>query len=461
VARLLGEVARAAGRLDESMRELPVAKEVRARDIRARLARYDFAAPLSASEVLDDLADLLRRFNVHVPHPRYFGLFNPTPLPPAVAGEALAAVVNPQMAVWEHSPGANEIERWTLRALTPLIGYDPDATSAHFTTGGMESNLEAVAVALAQAFPEAREEGLRALSGTPTLYVSAEGHHSLVKAAQVTGIGRAAARMVGVGADLRMDLRALSQAVDEDRAAGRLPFLVVGTAGTTAAGAIDPLPALADFCAARNLWFHVDAAWGGGALLSSKRRPLLDGIQHADSVAWDAHKWLSVPFAAGMFFTRRREAPARAFDIASGYMPARREGCEDFHRTSLQWTRRSLGLKLFAALATLGFPGYERLIERQFAMGNALRERLGRAGFRIVNDTPLPLACFTHAAIESGRTTAAKVAQDVIRRGTAWISPVRLAGRIPAVRACITSYRTTEDDLDALVKALSHAVGTA
>ena len=457
-AELLAQVAREAGEFESAIRDLPVARPASSREISEALAKYDFAEPRDAAEVLGDAAALLRRFNVHVTHPRYFGLFNPSVVPAAVAAESLAAVVNPQMAVWSHAPAANEIERHTLRALARLAGFDPDATSAHFTTGGMESNLTAVVAALAHRFPEFREGGIRALPGQPVLYASEEGHHSLVKAAQVTGLGHAASRMLPVGADLRLDADRLRRAIAEDRAAGRVPFLAVATAGTTGAGVIDPLPAIADVCAAESLWFHVDAAYGGGALMSRTQRRVLAGIERADSVTWDAHKWLSVPYAAGMFFTRRRDALLAAFDVASGYMPEPREGADDFHRVSLQWTRRTLGLKVFAALAACGVSGYETMIDHQTAMGEALRGRLTAAGWTLVNATPLPVVCFTHREIAAGRVTARKVASAVVRGGRAWISPVKLAGRPPCLRACITSFRTTGEDLDVLVSALEGAL---
>src|SRR6185369_10147949 len=145
---LLARVARIAAEFDATIRDAPVSRPSAARDIRARLATYDFAAPKPAADVLDDVASMLRRWNVHVVHPHYFGLFNPTVLPAAVAAESLAAVVNPQMAAWSHSPAANEIERHVLRTLSSLVGFDVDATAAHFTTGGQESNLTALVVAL-------------------------------------------------------------------------------------------------------------------------------------------------------------------------------------------------------------------------------------------------------------------------------------------------------------------------
>ena len=152
-----------------------------------------------------------------------------------------------------------------------------------------------------------------------------------------------------------MDARALAEQIRADRARGFAPLLVVGTAGTTNAGTIDPLPELADICAGEGLWFHVDAAWGGAAAMSDRLRPLLDGIERADSVTWDAHKWLSVPVSAGMFFCRNRAAVEAAFTVDAAYVPPKRDAqARDGLSTSLQWSRRFIGLKVFMVLAENG-----------------------------------------------------------------------------------------------------------
>jgi glutamate/tyrosine decarboxylase-like PLP-dependent enzyme len=260
-----------------------------------------------------------------------------------------------------------------------------------------------------------------------------------------------------------MDVAALAREIAADRAAGRLPFLVVGTAGATSSGVIDPLPALADLCVAEKLWFHADAAWGGGALLSPRLRMHLAGIERADSVTWDAHKWLQVPLGSGMFFTRHPEAPLAAFATASAYMPAARaaDGTSrvDPYNVSHQWSRRAPGIALFAALAELGEEGWARLVEHMAEMGDAMRSKLRAAGFEVVHATPLPLGCFTHPRIESGAVTTGDVARAVHRRARAWISPSELADGQRVLRACVTSFRTEERDLDVLVEEVVAAVG--
>jgi aromatic-L-amino-acid decarboxylase len=453
--RLAEEVADFA----EVLNELPVAPAVTPARIRERLATYDFESPVPLDRLVGDVAGLLREWSLHVNSPRYFGLFNPTVRRAGVVAETLAALYNPQLASWPHAPIANEIERHVLAWLMAAFELDPTTGFANFTSGGQEANQTAVTAALTAAFPPIAEWGVRALDGDPVLYVSAEAHHSFVKIAHQSGIGRDAVRHVRVDRRLRMDVGDLVGRIEVDRANGRLPFLIVGTAGTTAAGAIDPLEELADVARREGIWLHVDAAWGGAAILSPALRHHLAGIERADSITCDAHKWLSVPLTAGMFFTRHREPVLRAFRVeASSYVPPAVPDTFDPYVTTIQWSRRFIGLKLFMTLAELGREGIAGLIEQQAGLGEVLRTRLTSRGWRLVNDSPLAIVCFTHPDIENGRTTAKEVVDRVVGNGRAWISEVRVTGPVIALRACITSHRTTSGDIDILLDELERAI---
>lgn len=450
--RLLTRVADESRRLRESPRESRVGCEVDPAKIRRLLARrYDFAAPMAADALIADVARMLGDWSVDVTHPRYFGLFNPSVRPISVAADALVALYNPQLAAWSHAPAANEIERHLVGWFAARIGFDPAEAEGHFTSGGQEANHTAVIAALVHRFPELPDHGLRSLPGQPVIYLSEEGHRSLEKVAVATGLGRAALRTIPTGDDFRLDPSALERAIAEDRRAGQLPLLVVATAGTTASGSVDPLPELAAIARREELWLHVDAAWGGGALLSRTQRHLLAGVEQADSVTWDAHKWLSVPMGAGMVFCRHPGVFDRAFSSAAGYMPGHRQGTVEPHASSLQWSRRFIGLKVFMALAEAGAEGIEQLIDHQTAMGELLRERLRAAGFEVVHDAPLPVVCFTHRRLEGGADTPGRLAKRVAQAGKVWLSAVTLPRVGQTLRACITSYRTEPEDLDTLV----------
>ena len=456
---VLLELAREIERHEAEVADLPVAPNVSPGEIRETLARFDFADPVPLERLLGDVADMLRRWSLHVVHPRYFGLFNPTVRRAGVVADALVALYNPQLAAWPHAPIANEIERHVLAWFMRALGLDPTVGFATFTSGGQEANQTAVTIALTRAFPDFGEHGARALPGEAVLYTSAEAHHSFVKIAHLSGIGRDAVRHVRVDDRFRMDVEDLARQIRADRVDGRLPFLIVGTAGTTAAGAIDPLAELAAIAEREGVWLHVDAAWGGAGVLSPTLRDHLAGIELADSITCDAHKWLSVPMGAGMFFTRHREPVLQAFRVeASSYVPPAVPDTDDPYVTTVQWSRRFIGLKVFMTLTELGADGMAQQIERQAEIASLLRERLAEAGWRLVNDSPLAIVCFTHAEIEAGRTTTKAVIDRVVGRGNAWISEVRLTGPIVALRACITSHRTTPADIDILVHELERAI---
>ena len=444
---LFEEVARAAERVAAEIAEGPIVPAVTPQEIRDHLSsRYDFQEPLDLNAIGADIEQMLRKWQVHVTHPRYLGLFNPSVTPASVVADTLVALYNPQLATWRTSPAANEIERHTLRWLAGKFGM-PASSAANFTVGGAEANLSAVIVALSRAFPEWAEGGARALTATPAIYLSAEAHHVFDRIVRIVGLGRRSLRTVAIGEDLRMDLNDLARQVANDRNNGFAPLLVVGTAGTTAAGAIDPLPEIERFCRAEDLWFHVDAAWGGGAILSPKLKGYLEGIGSADSITCDAHKWFSVPMGAGMFFCRHSDAVRKAFGADIDYMPGP-TGAEtsDPYTTSLQWSRRFIGLKLFFSLAHRGESGYIEMIEGQAEMANRLRESLRRSGWRVVNRTPLPLVCFDREGLDVPEFVA-----NLLKRQIAWMSTVRLHGRT-VVRACVTSFRTNESDIERIVR---------
>jgi aromatic-L-amino-acid decarboxylase len=235
-------------RLESEIANGPVVPSVTPQEIRGHLAsRYDFTRAMPLDDVVADVERMLRTWQVQVTHPRYFGLFNPSVSLASVIADTLVAMYNPQLATWRTSPAANEIERHTLAWLARAFGLPEDAV-ASFTTGGAEANFSAVIVALTQAFPDYGERGLRHLASSPTIYVTGEAHHSFNKTAHMTGLGRRALRLVATDRHLKMDVEDLARQVSADRRRGFAPFMVVGTAGTTAAGVIDPLPDLARFC---------------------------------------------------------------------------------------------------------------------------------------------------------------------------------------------------------------------
>lgn len=432
--------------------------------IRALLAHCDFQQPMDPRAALEFVTTALLDHQVHVPHPRYFGLYNPAPAPISIIADTLVAAFNPNMAAWSHSPFANEAEQHVIRALGERFGYPPGQAFGVFASGGAEANHTALLAALANAFPDFFDHGLRALPAQPVFYVSSERHHSFLKAARLCGLGSSAVRHIGIDSKLRLNVDELAATIANDRQAGFVPFLIVATAGTTNAGVIDPLPAMQQLAQQHNVWFHVDAAWAGAVALLPELRHLLEGIANADSITFDAHKWLSVPMGAGLFLTHHRDILRKTFRTPNEYMPREAAGMDviDWYDHSMQWSRRLIGLKVFLSLLVAGWAGYAESIRHMVAMGNHLREKLQASDWRILNDTPLPVVCFADATTpEKDRPERLqRIVQGVLDSGEAWISTTVLGRTLPAIRACITCFRTGPQDVDRLVEALNRARGT-
>ncbi len=273
-----------------------------------------------ADDVLNELCREMVEKGFHVPSANYFGLMNPTPTYMGVLAEALVAGLNPQLATLARSQLASKIELETMRWIGERVGW-PGKFNGTFTSGGNEANFSGLALALASKFPTVVEEGVAAIGGQPVCYASAESHHSLDKSAGLLGIGRKALRRIAVNEAAQLDPELLATAIGQDLAAGRKPFCVVATAGTTNSGTVDDMIAISEICRKHELWLHVDGAYGGVAIFSDQHRGLVRGIERADSLTVDPHKWMAMPFAAGVILTCHPEILERAFSVAAPYMP--------------------------------------------------------------------------------------------------------------------------------------------
>jgi glutamate/tyrosine decarboxylase-like PLP-dependent enzyme len=415
------------------------------------LKAFDFAAPMPLDEALGWTIEQLEHGVTHMTHPGYFGLFNPAPTFPAQCADRIAAAFNPQLATATTSPAAVAIEAHVIAAITCRAGL-PRETEGHFTSGGAEANYTAAICALTAANVGFAERGARAFTGQPAIYTSRESHLAWFKIAHQAGIGRAAIRLVATDGGGRLDPRALTAMIAADRSAGFEPVMVVATAGTTNAGMIDPLGACAEIARANDLWFHVDAAWGGALIASDRHRAVLVGIEAADSLTIDAHKWFAATMGCGMFFCRRPGLLATVFNVATSYMPSHNAG-RDPYLNSVQWSRRFVGLRLFLSLAAAGWAGYARHIEHSVECAALLRDKLREQGWRVTNDSPVAVLCLVPPP---GSTDAKTIVDRVLASGRAWISVTEFESS-PVIRACVTHGGTGVEDINMLVAALEAA----
>ncbi len=416
--------------------------------LKRELAQFDFATPRSLDELIGWTIERLEHGVVHMNHPRYFGLFNPAANFPAQCADRIAGSFNPQLASSGSSPAPVEIEAHVIRAIARRAGL-PAESAGHFTTSGSEANFTALICALTRAEPRFESQGTRAFSGAPIMYTSRECQPAWFKIVHQAGIGRDALHLVGTDGHGRMDARALARAVAEDRARGRVPVLISTTAGTTGAGMIDPLQECARICAQEGVWHHVDAAWGGAALASERLRRLLAGIELADSLTIDAHKWFATTMGCGMFITRDPRILSEAFKVAAEFMPSSVTQLDPYLNT-VQWSRRFLGLRLFLSLAAAGWEGYGQHVERAVEVAARAREQLAVRGWQVANDSQLAVLCVIPPP---GYPAIRDIVKRVLASGRAWVAVAKTEGR-DVIRVCVTHGETSLADVEELVGAL-------
>jgi glutamate/tyrosine decarboxylase-like PLP-dependent enzyme len=420
-----------------------------------------------AATVLDSLCSDMVTEGFHVPSANYFGLMNPTPTYMAVLAEALVAALNPQLASLARSQLAARIERETVRWIGERVGWNGPFDGT-FTSGGNEANFSALAMALAMRFPQSVEDGLSAVQARPVLYTSAEAHHSLDKSAGLLGLGRKALRRIAVSSAAQMDTTQLEARITEDKAAGFAPFCVIATAGTTNSGAIDDLIKVAEICKRHQLWLHVDGAYGAAAIFSERHRDLMRGLELADSVTIDPHKWLAMPFAAGVVLTSHPEALQQAFATSTPYMPKKSGSAPllDNFQVSTQWSRRMNSLKLWLTLQVHGRQAYEELIDRQLKLAAFFANWVRSSElFELAAPQVLPIVNFrakragiTEARIaeDERRASHEAIVHDVTRDGRRWISTTLVGGQ-SVIRMMVISYLTGHRHLEDLMIALTEA----
>ncbi len=442
---LTHELGRAMARVSAG----PIAPTIDIGAFRAELETFDFDKPRPLEELLRWTIDRMEHGIVQMTQPRYFGLFNPGPSFPSQCADRVTSAFNPQLASSGSSPVPVELEGHVIRAVARRAGLPAGATG-HFATGGSEANYTSLICALTKAHAGFSADGARAFPGPVAFYTSRECHIAWLKIAHQAGIGRTALRLVATDGRGQMDPQALAAAIRTDRKDGVVPVMVVTTAGTTGGGMIDPLQACAGIAERERLWHHVDAAWGGAALASDRMRGLLSGIERADSITIDAHKWFATTMGCAMFITRHGPLLSEAFHASTSFMPSS-VATVDPYLNSVQWSRRFLGLRLFLSLAAAGWAGYGAHVERSVAVIDRIKERLLARGWSAANDSPLAvLAVVPPVALGDVRS----LVRRVVASGRAWVAPASFEGR-DVVRICATNGETTLEDVDELVAVLN------
>jgi aromatic-L-amino-acid/L-tryptophan decarboxylase len=437
--------------------------------------RSDLAdQPLSADglrpdTIIADFENKILPFHMGNGHPRFFGWVNSAPAPMAIIAELLAAGQDP--ACDDRDIAAAYLEQAVVRWLTDLVGF-PDSSMGLLVSGGSMATLTCLAVARQWAAEtdgwNVREDGLQQ-AGRPRLisYTSAQGHSSIRKTVELLGLGSANLRAVPADDRFKMDPVRLAEMVAADRAAGHRPFCVIASAGTTNTGAVDPFAEIADVCAAEQLWLHVDGAYGALGVLHPELAGAYEGMNRADSLSLDPHKWLSVPIECGCALVTDHDLMRRTFSIVPPYLLAaegRGVGAPaSYAEYGFQQTRAFRALKLWMMMQHAGRRGITDLVTRTVGLARHLSDRVTDSpDLELVAPPELTVVCFRYQPPGSGldqdevdalnRSIEGKVQAD----GRAFLTSTELAGRF-VLRASVLHYGTTRADVDVLISVVREA----
>jgi aromatic-L-amino-acid/L-tryptophan decarboxylase len=449
----------------ERLPEQPPGRTEPQREVAAAMGWPVPDEPMRLGEMTGLLRSLVFDHSTHPGHGGFFAYISGAGTIPGAAADLLAAGLNPNSGGWSLSPAASELELHLMRWLAGRFGL-PEGSSGLMTTGGAMSNLTALKAARdAKATGHVREHGVA--GERMAFYVSEEAHATNVEAADMLGLGEQAVRAIPTDERFAMRIDELERAIERDVAAGIRPAAVVGTAGTTATGTVDPLDEIADVCARHDAWFHVDAAYGGAAILAPDIAPRLEGIGRADSIGFDPHKWLNTPQSSACLLVRDPGRLVASFDIDAAYVrddPELSGIGTNIGSTGPAWSRSFMALKVWMSLAAHGLDAYARRISHDTALARYLAgEANRRPELEQVGPVELSIACFRYVPPDlpddehreaylnhlNERLMAALRAD-----GRSFPSNAVLRGRY-VLRACVMSFRTEADDIDRLLDAAS------
>ena len=399
----------------------------------------------------------------HNGHPRFFGYVASPSTPIGAYGDLIASALNANITCWRSGPAGTELERMVVHWLGALIEYDRDAGGL-LTSGGSMANMIALLIAnRRRSGGNTARHGLWNSGPPMTVYASEEVHMSIPKAADILGFGRDQVRVIDCDDRQRMRVELLRERIEADRREGLRPFCVVGSAGTVNTGVVDPLNEIANVAKEFDLWFHVDGAYGAPGILDERKKHLFAGLECADSVSLDPHKWLYVPVDAGCLLFRDPAAARAAFSTEEAdYIKTHGYTDEEafaFWDYGVELSRRFRALKVWLTLQYYGTRRIARAIGEDIALAEYLGEVVSSAeDFELLAPVELSICCFRYVGAR-GRSDAElnqlneRIMERVQKGGRAYLSNATVNGRF-ALRACITNFRTTKADIDETVASI-------
>jgi aromatic-L-amino-acid/L-tryptophan decarboxylase len=448
----------------ERLRQLPIRRRETREQVREAVLRAVPDEPLPLDELVEYLREVIFEHSMYPGHPGFMAYVSGAGTIPGAAADLLASALNQNVGGWRLSPAATEIEQHLTQWLASEMGL-PEGSGGLFTSGGAMANFIGLKVARDRALgPRAREDGVRT-APPMRIYASEDAHDTNDRAADMLGLGHASVRHIPTDDEYRVRVDALRSAIAEDRAAGIRPIAVIAVAGTTATGAIDPLAEIAEICADRGLWFHVDGAYGAPAAMVPELRSRFVGIERADSISIDPHKWLYTPHSGGCVLMRDLEQLHQAFSLHPSYTREDKAIAgtgDDLYEFGPQFSRGFQGLKVWVSLLAHGRAAYVRRIGHDVELASYLHRRVDeRPEFEPMAPTVLSITCFRYVPPDLPGGEGRDVYLDRLNErlmlelqldGRVFPSNAILRGRF-ALRACLVNFRTEAEEMDLLLDA--------
>jgi aromatic-L-amino-acid/L-tryptophan decarboxylase len=435
-----------------NVRDYPVVTPNKPGDLIEALPKSGPEAGELMETILADFRNQVVPDITHWNHPRFFAYFSVSASGPGILGEMLAAALNVNGMLWKSCPAVTELEHVTLEWLRQWLGLPEGLFGIIYDTASI-STMTAIAAAREAAFPEVRTDGGLC---DAIVYTSEQAHSSIEKGAITLGIGQRNVRKIGVDAEFRMRPELLAAAIQDDRRAGRKPFCICATVGTTSTSSIDPVPAIADIAEREKLWLHVDAAYGGSAAIVPEMQHVLAGAERADSVLLNPHKWLFTPIDISVLYTRKPAVLKQAFSLVPEYLRTE----EDSHYLNymdygVQLGRRFRALKFWFVMRYFGREGMVAILREHLRLAQELARWIKKdARFELAAPVPFSLVCFR---LKDSNERNQKLLDDVNQSGKAFLSHTVLNGKF-ALRFAIGNIKTTQADVAetwALIQRLS------
>ena len=431
--------------------QYPVLSRVMPGEVRSHLPASPPAAPATWSEIFADFEQHVLPGVTHWNHPGFFAYFAITGSAPGILAELLTAALNVNAMLWRTGPAATELEQLALDWLRQLVGLSPGWFGITTDTASISSMLALAAARERRGDLEIRQRGIAGRADVPVMrvYCSEHAHSSIDKAAIALGLGANNVVHIGSDAEYRMRADALSDAITADRARGMLPLAVVATVGTTGTTSIDPVPAIAEVCRRHDVWLHVDAAYGGVAAMVPELRHIMAGVDQADSLVMNPHKWLFTPVDCSAFYTRHPDVLKRAFALVPDYLvtPIGDEAV-DFMNYGVQLGHRFRALKLWAVMRSFGSDALASVLRQHCALATRFAGWVqAEPPWQVVAPVPLSVVCFRYSppgvSPEAADALNMAILDRVNRTGLAYLSHTKLGGRV-ILRLAIGNVRTGE-----------------